>query len=237
MSKKTEKTITVSKDLERRLSYFFEDELEYLVNIVDHPDEYVDEISAQIELLRLLGHNDTADKYAREYMWTICEGICDDSSVRQYIDAMNNIVNDFLTKKIKNQKVGKKTDILSFQREIQEEIIDFQNLLLTHDGVSDADVYIDEFKDHINQILIEYIKIDVLPETLLDKDNPKPTKLGKHLYLNLSDVQIDTLDELLDSGILQADNSGCIADAVSDETGWCVYSTSYRIICKPDIDD
>ena len=72
---------------------------------------------------------------------------------------------------------------------------------------------------------------------LSDKDNPKPTKLGKHLYLNLSDVQIDTLDELLDSGILQADNSGCIADAVSDETGWCVYSTSYRIICKPDIDD
>lgn len=237
MNKKTGKTITINEDLENRLSDIFEGELDYLINHADCPNEFVDDISAQIEVLRLLGHDTTASKYATEYMWAICENIFLDDSLRKYIDAITMIVNDFFDKKANGLKVGNKTDILAFQREIQQEIINLQDLLLTHDGTADADVHIDDFKDNIDQILTEYIKINVLPETLLDKDNPNPTKLGKHLYLNLSDVQIDTLDEILDSGILQADNSGCIADAVSDETGWCVYSTSYRIICKPDIDD
>ena len=234
--KKNNKTITINEDLENRLSDFFERELAHLINTADCPNKFVNDISAQIEVLRLLGHDITASKYATEYMWAICEDVFKDGSVREYIDAITIIVNELFNKKANGLKVGNKTDLLAFQREIQEEITDFQNLLLTYDGVSDADVHIDNFKDYIDTILQEYIKIDVLPETLLDKDNPNPTKLGKHICMDLADIDINSLDDFLHAGIMQSDEKGSIADAISDETGWCVYSAAYRVICKPDAD-
>ena len=57
------KTITISDELESKIICFCNDELNYHINESACPDEYQDEILAQIELLRLLGKTDMADRY------------------------------------------------------------------------------------------------------------------------------------------------------------------------------
>ena len=57
------KTITISPELESKIVAFCDDELNYHIKESSCAEEYEDEITAQIELLRLLGHNDLADKY------------------------------------------------------------------------------------------------------------------------------------------------------------------------------
>ena len=60
------KTISISDELESKIIRFCDDELNYHINESGCPDEYQDEILAQIELLRLLGKTDMADQYEEE---------------------------------------------------------------------------------------------------------------------------------------------------------------------------
>lgn len=57
------KTITISPELESKIVAFCDDELNYHIGESGCAEEYEDEITAQIELLRLLGHNDLVTKY------------------------------------------------------------------------------------------------------------------------------------------------------------------------------
>lgn len=60
-------TITISPELERRIVAFCDDELYYHIHESGCAEEYRSEIETQIELLRLLGHEDTANKYENEF--------------------------------------------------------------------------------------------------------------------------------------------------------------------------
>lgn len=57
------KTIKISKELEKKIIAFCDDELNYHINDCDYPEEYKDEIDAQIELLKLMGYNDMAERF------------------------------------------------------------------------------------------------------------------------------------------------------------------------------
>lgn len=57
------KTITISPELESKIVDFCDDELNYHINESGCAEEYETEITAQIELLRLLGHDDLANAY------------------------------------------------------------------------------------------------------------------------------------------------------------------------------
>ena len=61
------KIIEITPELEKDIVYFCDDELNYHINECDYADEYETEIKAQIELLRLLGYDDKANKYENEY--------------------------------------------------------------------------------------------------------------------------------------------------------------------------
>jgi hypothetical protein len=57
------KTITISPELESKIVAFCNDELDYHIGESGCAEEYEDEITAQIELLRLLGYDDLANGY------------------------------------------------------------------------------------------------------------------------------------------------------------------------------
>ena len=61
------KIIEITPELEKDIVYFCDDELNYHINESGCVDEYETEIKAQIELLRLLGYDDKANKYENEY--------------------------------------------------------------------------------------------------------------------------------------------------------------------------
>lgn len=61
------KTITITPELEKDIIDFCYDELNYHINESGCAEEYDTEIRAQIELLKLLGHNGMANKYSKEY--------------------------------------------------------------------------------------------------------------------------------------------------------------------------
>lgn len=61
------KTITISPELESKILDFCDDELNYHINESGCPNEYDTEISAQIELLTLLGYTEIAEKYRNEF--------------------------------------------------------------------------------------------------------------------------------------------------------------------------
>lgn len=67
-AQKEGKTITISPELEKKIVAFCDDELDYHINDSGCAEEYRSEIEAQIELLRLLGHEKTADKYEQEFL-------------------------------------------------------------------------------------------------------------------------------------------------------------------------
>lgn len=60
-------TIEISNELAKKIIAFCDDELNYHINESGCADEYADEIEAQIELLRLMGYSNMADKYARQF--------------------------------------------------------------------------------------------------------------------------------------------------------------------------
>lgn len=60
------KTISISKELEESIVWFCNDELSWHIHECE-AEEYDTEIRAQLELLRLLGHNDMADRYEADY--------------------------------------------------------------------------------------------------------------------------------------------------------------------------
>lgn len=60
------KTISVSRILEEKLVKAFDDELNYHINESGCPEAYQTEITAKIELLKLLGFNDMAKRYEKQ---------------------------------------------------------------------------------------------------------------------------------------------------------------------------
>ena len=67
------KTIHISTELEQKIVAFCDDELNYHINESGHAGEYTGEIEAQIELLRLLGHEDMAKNYEKQFREEIGE--------------------------------------------------------------------------------------------------------------------------------------------------------------------
>lgn len=61
------KIITITPELEKNIVAFCDDELNYHINESGCAESYDTEIRAQIELLKLLGHNDIANEYSKEY--------------------------------------------------------------------------------------------------------------------------------------------------------------------------
>lgn len=61
-------TITISPELEKKIVAFCDDELNYHINDSGCAEKYRSEIEAQLELLRLLGHEDIASQYEKEFM-------------------------------------------------------------------------------------------------------------------------------------------------------------------------
>lgn len=61
------RTIHISDELEEKIVAFCDDELNYHINESDCADEYDSEITAQIELLQLLGRNEMAERYEKQY--------------------------------------------------------------------------------------------------------------------------------------------------------------------------
>ena len=61
------KMIEISDELEKKIVAFCEDELNYHIHDSCYADEYESEITAQIELLRLLGYKDMADEYEDDF--------------------------------------------------------------------------------------------------------------------------------------------------------------------------
>lgn len=61
------KTIHISTELEQKIVAFCDDELNYHINESGHAEEYANEIEAQIELLRLLDHEDMARSYEEQF--------------------------------------------------------------------------------------------------------------------------------------------------------------------------
>lgn len=61
------KTITITDEMEDAIVNVCYDELNYHINESGCPDEYELEIKTQIEMLRLLGHNDLAESYENQF--------------------------------------------------------------------------------------------------------------------------------------------------------------------------
>lgn len=60
--------ITINHDLEKKIVAFCDDELNYHINECGCAEEYKDEIEAQIELLRLMGYDEMADRYDDDFI-------------------------------------------------------------------------------------------------------------------------------------------------------------------------
>ncbi len=61
------RNIAISTSLEKRLIPFLDSQLFYMINEVDSPEDYSDDITACIELLRSLGRDATADRWQSAY--------------------------------------------------------------------------------------------------------------------------------------------------------------------------
>ena len=74
-----DKVIRISEELEKKIVNFCDDELGYHIRESGCANEYAEEIEAQIELLRLLGHKEMADDYESDYHEAL-----DESEVDEY---------------------------------------------------------------------------------------------------------------------------------------------------------
>ena len=66
MSTKKAKTITITPELEEMIYLFIDDELDWHINNCE-PEEYKEEIEAQLELLRLLGYEEISNEWKEDY--------------------------------------------------------------------------------------------------------------------------------------------------------------------------
>ena len=201
------KTITISDELDKKIVDFCNDELNYHINESRFADEYEDETTAQIELLRLLGYKEMADKYESDFKSKMEEG--DEEDYEEDYDSSGDeeekdiLDMDISPEELKNSKNKIKGDFCCYANGHSAYMVC---------GITDEDT----FEDYIARVNLKLTPIGGYEFDKATKTAQFDTceKYGPELTQRISkafpEVTTYGTDQWYDSSYIEAYNSGGI---------------------------